>query len=330
MDVSPLKMRAYVLPISGGYFPYQVGLLEQLIQHDERPDVMLSTSGGNLAAYMAMASGWNHHEIKRIASTVSSSNIVETWSLGSVSALLNGSMYGTKNCYGFFDGMVGNRITDMELWTGTYNKKRSLTCLYCNQRNSRWFSNTKRLERLGCMPLRYCHGNTDLITDVCMASAAVPAVYPERLVASEPHIDGGVSFSSPLSLLHDQLPKDAQIVYIHSQKFELTSCPTGNTGIMENTKYAMSQMVNSMLYQERMLAHDFVSKGGYKVKTESIPGNPANLSTVLNRSRRIGRCLVELYPHTNEYLDFGNFNGDDVVRLTNLRGYDIEFTYGLT
>ena len=57
-------MKIFILPVSGGGFATQLGILYYLLEAKRIiPDIVLGSSGGNVAAYISMLSNWYHKTI---------------------------------------------------------------------------------------------------------------------------------------------------------------------------------------------------------------------------------------------------------------------------
>src|SRR3972149_11408146 len=129
-------MYVLVLPVSGGGFVSQLAIIQHLCESHIVPDLTLSSSGGNVAAYVAAAADWKWPGIERVAKDLTQDLFVRPWSnITSVAFIM-----------GYFKGDVYNRgsgvheflsrhfntktITNYEIWTGTYNKRRQRARLF--------------------------------------------------------------------------------------------------------------------------------------------------------------------------------------------------------
>ena len=87
---NPLSV--YCLPISGGGFVAQLGLLSELyvakwIAEGKRlkgskayqPNLVFASSGGNVAAYIAMAGDWSPEGMTRVAEKISTPMFIRSW-----------------------------------------------------------------------------------------------------------------------------------------------------------------------------------------------------------------------------------------------------------
>ena len=72
-------MRIYVCPVSGGAFPLQLGLLAECGLAGVRPDIVMGSSGGNVAAYIGLAADWQAATIPTIATQVNTTMFAQSW-----------------------------------------------------------------------------------------------------------------------------------------------------------------------------------------------------------------------------------------------------------
>ena len=213
-------LTVYVLPISGGRFVSQLAFLCEL--HDAKahrvrstagcvilePDLVFSTSGGNICAYTAMAGNWTTGGIMRNVGYLTPSMFCRSWYPSPLSCIpswtqglpmyRNGS--GTVEVFRRIFG--GHTIMRSEIWSGTYDENRAKSQFFCNrfQQDSLIdadkFSETAFL--YGVLPLKWCNGNSDMLANVSVASASIPMVVPGQDIDGTVYSDGGLTYSSPL------------------------------------------------------------------------------------------------------------------------------------
>ena len=88
-------MFVFILPVSGGGFVSQLAGLQHLCVSGIKPTITLASSGGNVASFIASASGWKWAGIERIASELSYDLFVSQW--GSISVLSSITAFFQKN-----------------------------------------------------------------------------------------------------------------------------------------------------------------------------------------------------------------------------------------
>lgn len=214
-------MRIYVCPVSGGAFPLQLGLLAECGLAGLRPDIVMGSSGGNVAAYIGLASDWQAATIPTIATQVNTTMFAQSWwprYLNFFPSLWLGTYMGSvyASGTGAFDLFKNNfrpdNIMATEMWTGTMNRETGKGQLFCNLRQEDAKIRRKECKDLSAsfrirdvMPLTYLDGNIESISSVAVASAAIPVLVPEQKIFGARYVDGGTLFSSPLTALQDCL-----------------------------------------------------------------------------------------------------------------------------
>ena len=219
-EIKGSSMRIYVCPVSGGAFPIQLGLLSECGLIGNRPDIVMGSSGGNVASYIGLAANWQADAIPSMALKINSSMFVQSWWPTGLRFLPSwwigywkGSVYasGTGSLDLFKTSFTDTSIINTEVWTGTMNRETGKGQLFCNR--SEKDSQIKRKEddllssfrMRDCMPLTYLDGNIGSIASITMASAAIPVLVPEQQVLGARYVDGGTLFSSPLTALQDRI-----------------------------------------------------------------------------------------------------------------------------
>lgn len=215
------------MPCSGNLFAVQLGMLCALsIAYGTNgdlknlpPDVVLSSSGGNMAAYTALASDWCRERILHNLNLYSSEAFLSNWSDSSPSwFFIPFSKSVFRQGYGFrplFRHLFSGKqlsASRTEIWSGTFHRKTAQHRLFTNVSEERAklkpfvslveVGNLSRALHLGSdiSPV-YADGDIDLVADVCQASASIPWVIKPTLIRGEEYTDGGNMYASPLSSL---------------------------------------------------------------------------------------------------------------------------------
>lgn len=208
------KMNIWIIPISGGRFIIQCASIINLLENENKPDIIFSTSGGNLSAYVSMAGGWTSSGVMRLCERISSSLIFESWSsldlLGFIKGFFSGNLY--KNGPGvtkFIKKYFNNEsIKDVEIWTGCFNKEENKTSFFCNLSKEESFLNFDNNDSIyRTLEPFYANGDIDLISDYIIASASVPVIVNEKKINGKNYVDGGLGGASPFSFFHKILSK---------------------------------------------------------------------------------------------------------------------------
>jgi len=203
-------LTVYVLPISGGKFVSQLALLSEIYDGGQvrGPDLIFSTSGGNICAYAAMAGGWSPEGIKRTVSFIRPSMFCRSWyprHLDWMPSWTQGiPMYrcGTGAEELFRSIFMGPTITRTEIWTGTYDETQAKSQFFCNRFQQDSMIDADRFSETaflyGVLPLKWCDGNVDKLAKVSIASASIPMIVPGQKIEDSTYSDGGLTYSSPL------------------------------------------------------------------------------------------------------------------------------------
>lgn len=231
-------VKIYVLPISGGGFVSQLALLAELYDatfeddfaHTMRdsslgivhkrslpgtPDLVLASSGGNVAAYLAMVSGWSSGGITNNISAVKASIFVQPWTPPFLPSWVMFPF--TQSLYRNGSGMdqlfmamyTPASIKQTEIWTGTYNTTTQRCGLFCNLSKEDAFVQDGAAPYGNILydadPYKYLNGDVVKISKAVHASAAIPFITEGIYIDDSKYIDGGLAYSSPIIPISDQL-----------------------------------------------------------------------------------------------------------------------------
>ena len=218
----------YTLPVSGGGFVAQLGLLSELSEalklnkvHSIQPDLIFSASGGNVAAYIAMAGGWTTEGIRRVARHINMNIFIQSWFMDGftflptiLAGVFNGCIY--RHGYGaqilFSKFFTKESIQKTEIWTGTYNEDLMKSQFFCNKKKSQsliqdsMFNDDKDI--YSATHLRYMSDEPDTINQlskVCSASASIPYIVKKQKICNHHNSDGGIMYASPMVALKNEL-----------------------------------------------------------------------------------------------------------------------------
>lgn len=224
-------LTTYVLQVSGGAFPVQLALLCEVYeakkilcdgkfsgQKDYSPDLVLAASGGNVAAYIALAGDWSPEGIERTIRKVDTKMFAQKWLPDAIDffpkwifGFIKGSMY--KEGYGaeklFSTLFTSASIQRTEIWTGTYNVTCGKAQFFCNLDEKSSIISQKSFAPssllYGCMPLEYAAGDVKLLSKVSIASASIPMVVAEHDIGGIKYADGGAAYATPLPPFSDEI-----------------------------------------------------------------------------------------------------------------------------
>jgi predicted acylesterase/phospholipase RssA len=206
-------MEAMVLPVSGGGFPAQLGLIQALLDGGySPPHLVLASSGGNVAAYVAAMAGWNVNAISRVSKSLTQDLFIRNWipfPLHHLFGFFQGSLYRHGNGA---DSLLSTYSTQSsiqrtEIWTGCYNSLRKKAHFFCNRSADSTLLDHSYVDEdlMQCLPPTYLDGDMARISTVGMASASIPTIVPPVMIDGEPYVDGGLLYASPLTALQDAL-----------------------------------------------------------------------------------------------------------------------------
>ena len=335
----------YVLPVSGGYFPLQ---LAQLTWMGPRPPAyVLGSSGGNIAAYIAAAGGWSPTGTAPVVDLLYSRLFVKSWwpfYLGYLPSVLRGyfkgSVYAANPAfYDVFQSLLTSptaqrSLATTEFWTGTYNTTAASTQLFCSKAEGD--AGLRPEPALGSLlnmsPPVYAAGDGALLAQACFASAAVPAVFPAQVIGSSRYIDGGTSYSSPLTCLQAELraalgdrfhmtyfsPYNIEapsFKVCHENLFATQQPPECKpTTLVGNGIDATALVLKSLMLQDRRNGIELVGPAQDLLYREEVMDYDQFQAFQAERSQW-DRSFVEVYPLSEDNLFILSFTPDDVRRV---------------
>jgi predicted acylesterase/phospholipase RssA len=284
-------MKVYIMPISGGGFVAQIAMLKAINDavSTMKPDLVLGSSGGQIAAYLAMIGDWNSNAIMRNVSLVDSALFVESWTPPFfptwVAFLLTKSIYKSgSGIQDLFNSVYTSRsITNTEIWSGTYDSTSQKSACFCNLKSSEALIKDLDSDKYIYDSQRsvYLNGVVNDIAKVVYASASIPYVTPGVMIAEgrpegrpevmHLHKDGGSSYGSPL------VPMKSKVVEA------IRNNPSGPIQIFHFSSYDMNEvfkdnmfsnsiglLIHSMLLQDRSSTLDLLREFGKVVDIPDI------------------------------------------------------------
>jgi len=227
---SPKPLRIYVLPVSGSLFPAQMGLLAAVAAanslarargdgappDEERPDIVLASSGGNLAAYAGLSADWARERIYKVADILKSGSFLAPWSDALPSWLFLPVAhsvfrpgYGVRDVFRFLFTAASLRDTPTEVWTGTFHRATGQQRLFTNKARGETllapFRSGEASDDAGKLHLGvdtrsvYAAGSRRVLAKASLASASIPWLVQPVRIHGELYSDGGSLYASPLT-----------------------------------------------------------------------------------------------------------------------------------
>ena len=326
-------MRIFVLPVSGGAFPVQLGFLSQINTLGIKPDLVLGSSGGNVAAYIGLAAKWDPNNYVPLVKPIHNGMFLSSWWPYYLSFLpsyipgyFKGSIYanGTGADVYFKQMITTDDVSATEVWSGTMNRDTGLGQIFCNRNpqssilklspddkiNSFWIRD--------CMQPGYMDGNLDTIVKVIIASAAIPVIIPEQEINGQHYVDGGTLFASPLTPLVDHILalNEPQYHIDYFSSFDIQSSEPNRIvrNLYDNGTMTIGELVKSICVQDRLVAVEFL-RTNEPINFMSLNGNLDSIQQVEQIRATSSRSLLEFYPLKNEAMDLTSFNGTHIISL---------------
>lgn len=317
-------MDILVLPVSGGGFVNQLAIMEHLCESGYKPGLIMASSGGNLAAYIALASEWKWQNIRKISTDLNKELFSTQWnSIGMLSTFIGyfkGELYNSgKGVKEFFRKYFNDLdIGSIEIWTGAYNTKRKKFRIFCNKSGENSFLSLIDSKESITQIMEPFYGNCDIdiISSYSTASASIPSIVPPVIIEKETYADGGIAGASPLTPMYipliNSLPNNnLHIIYVNS--FDMLSPNSAIIrNVVDNLKQTTGDLLRSQAIIDRSLAINLISNGTNLIGPVEFVCNSDNLKSFFNIKYRMNSSMLEIYPIVREEVDVTNFTGDQI------------------
>lgn len=320
-------MRILVLPVSGGGFVTQLAIIQHLCEIKYIPDLVLASSGGNVAAYIAAAANWKWPSIERISRELSQDLFVKPWNQVSSLSMIIGYFKGNihnkgSGIHDFFRRyFTPETITKYEIWTGTYNKNRQRSRLFCNRSKETSIVDISYIdyELTQCMEPIFTNGDMNLIGDAGVASASIPSIVPAQKIYEEDYIDGGVAGASPLTIMQEPILKYVQkhqenlhIVYVNSVDLSNPNIKPGHN-LFDTWRQTANSLIKFQTVIDRLAAYELLRCHNGNIYKEEFNCNYENMKRINTVQDKISYSMLEIYPINHVELPLSSFTGNDVV-----------------
>lgn len=319
--------RITVLPVSGGAFPAQIGLLSELCSIGITPDVILGSSGGNVAGYVGLAGDWSPYGIRRVTKNLCSELFYQSWWPRTLSWMpswtigyFQGSIYQAgSGIESLFSSMFNlHNVQQVELWTGTRNRTTGKGHLFCNRPSSQLPVQLFEPQLINCMPLTFLDGQLDKIAKISVASASIPILVPHQEMDGQCYVDGGTAFASPLTPFQDVLRAvpNLHLDYVNSFDALSNNKVRRFLNLYQNGETTAHEMVESLILHDRLNAIEIVRNGTSNALhyLEGV-GSNANLQQIEQIRSTSSRSILELYPTIDISVNLTHFTGQDIEKL---------------
>jgi predicted acylesterase/phospholipase RssA len=161
---------------------------------------------------------------------------------------------------------TSTNIKKYEIWTGTYNKNRQQSRLFCNRDRKSSILDVSLIdhELTQTMEPIFADGNITLIGEAGIASASIPSLVPAQNIMGEDYIDGGVACASPLLVMQEPILKYTKdhdcplhIIYVNSIDLSSTNVkPIRNAS--DNWTQIAHDVVRSQIVNDRLAAYQLL------------------------------------------------------------------------
>lgn len=352
------KFNLFVLPISGGSFPAQLSLLSKVHEafklnkkdvvgsENFYPDLMLGASGGNICAYIALASnGGSYEGICRMVENIDSEMFIRSWfpsNLSFIPTWVLTIFTGTV----FRDGVGAEEllktafpaqlIKNVEILTLAFNSSEYIPQIFSNKSQEESLvpslSNTDKL-LFNMKDIRYLDGNIEEINKVCLGSASIPVLTQSQYIDGCKFDDGGLSSASPLSILPQEMYNVIQRSGKKMHLFYYSSYDLDDDDDAKFTQYgggaqkALSCMVHSRALQDRANAIQLLEK---IISRESVEENFVNTTTEVLAFKMEEfddqDYVLFLYPKGCPHIKITKFDKNDIINLVDEVRKQFNFT----
>lgn len=315
-------MRIFILPVSGGGFVAQLGIMYHLLNAKNiEPDLVLGSSGGNVTSYLSLLSGWKASKILKNCHLINSNLFVEPWTPSFFPTWLLFPF--TKSIFKMGDGLINlfknvfttKSITNTEIWTGTYNETDQKAEFFCNlsEEDAKLKSNDIDII-YDSAPLNYANGDIEYISKYTYGSAAIPYLTPGIEIDGEKFIDGGVSYASPIIPLSSKIKE-----YIKKSKSKIQIhyfCSYDMNEMFSDDIYSKSVglLIHSSIIKDRAFTLSFLQNFGDCDHNPKIYNevDPATIKKVIEENEK------------NNYLMIFSPFGSPSISITKFTGIELQ------
>lgn len=321
-----------ILPVSGKKFIAQLGEIQILCEGNIKPDIMLASSGGNIASYVAAAANWECSAIERIAGQIKSKFLLQPWSnisiVSSIIGYFKGNIYnngeGLENFLKeFFDEKT---ITKYETWTGTFNIKSKKSKLFCNKKKEDCLLDVSFIDYdlTQSEPPHFANGDFSIIAKSCIASASIPGIVPPEKINNNYYMDGGVSCASPLTILHEPILKytcknKSKLHMIYINCCDLSEVKNKKpSNIVDTLMEASIDMLRCQNVIDRLTTYELLRCFKGEMNKEEFEFNQETIKYIKKIYDSNSYSMLEIYPTKDVDVDIANFSQEDIVKNINI------------
>lgn len=329
-------MIVIITPVSGPAFVGQLAGIQKLCEYDIVPNIILGSSGGNVANYISAMADWKWNKIEIIASKISSTLLFLPWSsvtaISSVLGFFKGSAfnYGTGAKKLLQANCEKEILNKYELWTGTFNKVSDKCRLFCNLSKDKCKLKEEDMDYdlFQMMNCGYLDNDIDCITKVISSSATIPSVSPPQKYEGELYIDGGMCSASPLPMMKDCIIKNIEKTNENLHLFLISPTNLENIqdskcdgNLLQNLSEASDMFIKYQALMDRSQTLELIKYRG-KLMKYKCQATTKNMKKIMKIISLVKYSMVEIYPLHRIEVNMTSFDGEDVVK-TMKEAYDI-------
>lgn len=309
-----------VAPVSGHGMVEQVGIMIKLASYGYRPRVGLGASGGSLSLGMMNMNDWNMEKMMNWMNCIPSFEIFRQNLFGMAAGFFSPYIYdpGAGLEYIFKNVALSDNHRQFEtIITAQNNTSGHLEIFSTVKQNDSILKKSGPLFLVGTMcKITYLGDIEDdqeyykKIELVFRATSAVPIVFPPVNIDNNYYIDGGVSFSSPLSPFMTIQPLH-DILYIYPEDINIPNPQLPKTAIDAASAY-LAQVSRSNYIHDRTSYLQTISCGNVN-RLKIIGGESANFLNCVKDTHG-KRRMVEVFPAINRSLPImSNQNRNEIM-----------------
>ena len=324
--------RTIVLPVSGQAITAQLGMMLSLSFCGYKPDLWLGASGGAMVSSLFIR---HNNEAKTVLAkllNVQDVEILQKYPLGYLQSIMEPSIFlrgsGLIDLYHMMTDGNYQAFRDNELIINAYNTSVGQTELFTTAPRSKSIlqSCTGPMQLLGvACNVGYLGDLPDAefeikLREVLMATSAVPVVFDSVRVGDHRYVDGGLSFSSPLTAVSCLEPM-SDILYLNPTDID-QPVPIMYGSVLENAVGFTSQITRSNALQDRYMYLHGLCCGQFnqlkiirgKVLANNLMTGGLNFGADLAKTVGHSR-MVEIFPLVSNHIPMTqNQSRDDYLR----------------
>lgn len=237
----------------------------------------------------------------------------------------------------------------LEVWVGTTNKDTGAAAFFCNKSEDKSIIKSSYYNCLltASEPLHYLSGDLVNIGKASAASASIPTLVEGQYINGKNYVDGGVKLASPLAAMQECLLEhyretgNLQLLYVNGYNIEqelslrpgVTSAATirdiqiesrsddtkyQHKNIIESGLSATRHMTLGMILSDRLVAYSMIASLRKEEEILYYMIIPRELIMYVwerLEAENINVFLFEIYSTSKDYIDYTNFNGEDVLNV---------------